>query len=196
MILSVQLTERYAERVGATDERTITFESGINLLVGPNGSGKSTVIEAMMNATEGHESGAGNKGVVVATSGRISGHFFDFEKGNLRTKATMSQGDLFFVQLGSKMRSHGEMNRFVARGLLDERKVEGGAVFLDEPDQALDFDGVVQLVSWLRDCKAAQAIVAVHHPLLVLQPDFNVIEMREGYRDEMAAALAAILETR
>lgn len=193
MITSVKLTGNYAKRVGATRQRTFKFEEGVNLLVGPNGSGKSTIFEAIQKSAAKNEGRGSTEGVEVKTSGPVSTYFFDFEKGNIRTNASFMNGNLFGVQFASMFRSHGEVNRFLAEGLLRRSKIQSGVVMLDEPDQALDYDGVVRLVVWLKECPAKQAIVAVHHPLIVLQPVDNVIELRKGYCKEMREALRALI---
>lgn len=193
MITSMKLTGKYAERVGAKKQRTFSFKEGINLLVGPNASGKSTVVEAITKMSSVNDGGRAPDDVKIRASGKIKVHSFDFEKDSLRTKGHFVDGGLFHVQLASKFKSHGEVNRSMARGMLNDKRIEDGLVVLDEPDQALDYDGIVELVSWLKSCSAKQMIVSVHHPLLVLQSGVNVIELRKGYCEEMKKSLRDLL---
>ena len=194
MITSITLTKKYAERVGAKRSKTFKFRPGINLLVGPNGSGKSTIFEALQEAARGGKGREPPDGIRVKTSDRISTHFFDFEKSNVRTLGHfLDSGAGMMFQLSSKFKSHGEVNRVMARDLLETEMVNDGCVMLDEPDQALDHDGVVHLLAWLKACKAKQVIAAVHHPFIVLQRDLYVIEMRKGFRADMREHMKAAM---
>ena len=193
MIKRITFSGAYAKRVGAELSKTIEFKLGVNLLVGPNGSGKSTVFEAIQVKARDIKTGIANKDIKIDISEPISTNYFDFEKHNLRTKGFFEKGSTM-LQAASKFKSHGEVNRFLAEKMLGDENVKGSCLLLDEPDQALDMDGVVHLLTWLKSCDAKQAIVAVHHPLLVLQQDMHVIEMRDGFVRDMREHLSRVVD--
>lgn len=192
MITSIKLTGKYAERVGAKRQKTFKVRPGLNLLVGPNGSGKSTIFEAIREAARGDRGRKPPDGVEIKSSNKIAIHFFDFEKQNVRTLGHfLDNSDGMLFQMASKFQSHGEVNRVMAKSMLEAESVAEGCVLLDEPDQALDHDGAVHLLVRLKACKAKQVIAAVHHPFIVLQRDLYVIEMRKGFRADMRRHIKA-----
>lgn len=188
MLVRIRLTKKWAERVGAKRQRTFDFKPGVNLLVGPNGAGKSTVIEAIMKHTSKWENDRkkAQKEVPMETSAPIGVAKFDFEKDNPRTMGYF--GNSMAFQIGSKWKSHGEVNRVLIGGF-DDDLLEDKLVILDEPDQALDFDGAALLLEKLKASQSPQMIVSVHHPLLVCSSDFHVIELEEGYAGRVYAAM-------
>jgi predicted ATPase len=186
MITSITLKGKYAQRVGAKCQKTFKIRPGINLLVGPNGSGKSTIFDAIKEAVQGNKRRTPSEEVMIKVSDLITTYFFDFEKQNVRTLGYFlnnSSGMAF--QLSSRFQSHGEVNRTLVESMLEDEKVKDGCVMFDEPDQALDHDGVVRLLALLKACKAKQIIAAVHHPFIVLQRDLYVIETRSGFVRDM-----------
>ena len=188
MIISVTLKDSFAKRVGSKKPKKFNFKTGVNLLVGPNGSGKSTVLEAIYEKSCRPFSYA-----EVETSGPVGVYYFDLEKGNVRTKNTLDNDGLAGFQVMSHFRSHGQVNKDLVKGLLDSEKIRDGVSMLDEPDQALDYDGIISLSSWLSRSKAKQIIVSVHNPLLVLDPSFHVIEMRRGYCKKMRNSIRELV---
>lgn len=185
MLVKIQMKGKWAERVGAKTQRTFYFKPGINLLVGPNGSGKSSIIAAIRNhatARTDHDKEKAMKDAPMETSGPIGLLAMDFEKDNPRTKSYFMDGAMGF-QVGSMYRSHGETTRAIVDGF-DSDEMKDKLVILDEPDQALDFDGAVLLLEKLKASPAAQMVVSVHHPLIVLS-GFYAIELEEGYRDRV-----------
>lgn len=191
MLVRIRLTKKWAERVGAKRQRTFDFKPGVNLLVGPNGSGKSTVIEAIMAHTSKSERDRkkAQKEVPMETNAQIGVAKFDFEKDNPRTMSYF--GSAIAFQVGSKWKSHGEVNRALIGGF-DDGSLEDKLVILDEPDQALDFDGAALLLEKLKASQSPQMIVSVHHPLLVLS-DLHAIELEEGYRERVREAMKGLI---
>jgi predicted ATPase len=192
MLTKLRLTGKYAQRVGNKRSRTFTFAPGVNLLVGPNGSGKSTILSAIVDGAASENRPLDRpQGIECITTGRITLKYFDFEKNNPRTRSHMySSSGLVGFQVGAMFRSHGEVNRDLHEGLMRREHVEGHLVLLDEPDQALDFDGALQLALRLKELPAAQVIAAVHHPVLVsCRKEFRIIEMRQNYTRMMINAM-------
>lgn len=80
--------------------------------------------------------------------------------------------------------SHGESNKQIIKMML-EKEAENCIFFLDEPEQALDIDGLKMLLETIKKSKASQTIVITHHPFIILDSIFNVVEMSEGYYDKI-----------
>lgn len=192
MLTKLRLTGKYAQRVGNKTSRTFAFKPGVNLLVGPNGSGKSTVLSAIMDSAAGEKHPLRRpQGIECTTSDHIQIKYFDFEKNNPRTRSTMySSPGLTGFQVGAMFRSHGEVNKDLHEGLMRPEHIKGHLVLLDEPDQALDFDGALRLALRLKELPAAQIIAAVHHPVIVsCTKEFNIIELRKYYVRTMLSTM-------
>ena len=193
MLAGITLKGKWAKRFGSDGEYSFEFKPGVNLLVGPNGSGKSSILMAIMDAPGKARHGESETDVVVRTAqlpggrgSRFSVKMFDFEKQNPRVRDTARGGhDSFMFQVVSMFKSHGETNRALGVGLLDIEDVRDALVLLDEPDQALDFDGVGELIEALKKCPARQVLVAVHHPRVICSGEFHCVEMVPGYRDRI-----------
>jgi len=196
------LHKRYAERIGKK-RWTLRFAPGVNLLIGPNGSGKSTVVECLREEVLVKEKrdrwgGLKRDQKRYATwdfdGGPMPIFYFDFEKDNPRVGEIGSLEDFGAIKRMSmswkyKALSHGQFTKDVLKEL--ETKASNGKmpfVVMDEPEQALDLDGLRQLHRVLTVIPM-QGVVATHHPFLIADPSFNCIETRAGYRDEVLAAL-------
>lgn len=163
------------------------FNSGVSVLAGSNGSGKSTILEAISNAgNKFKRTSEKDKDVQIKLNDNtmVSFKSFDFEKGNPRTLSYIKSGVERF-QLSARWSSHGETNRALIKGLLDDKEVKDCILLLDEPEQALDFDGMKLLIDCLENCKATQTIVASHAIQLLLHTNFNKIELESGYIDKV-----------
>jgi len=195
----------YAKRLGRS-RITLRFKPGVTLLVGPNGSGKSTVIECLrrevLAKVKTNEWGDRAKDQKRYASWDVVGEtplppfYFDFEKDNPRvggSDGTMSLADIRRMQMRWKYagRSHGQFTKDVLAELESKLISKKGLAFvlIDEPEQALDLEGMRGLHSILRRTDLAQAIVATHHPFLIAEPAFNCVEMRAGYRNEVVDSI-------
>jgi predicted ATPase len=191
MLKSLKISGEWASRVGAKDERIFTFEAGINLLVGPNGSGKSSILQLLMkHGRDCFDREEVEKCSELVCEGSRAMRYFDFEKNNPRTLSMV--GAMAGFQLSTHWWSHGETNQRLGEGLLLTDDVKDAVVLMDEPDQALDFDGCVKLLEHIESCPAAQILVCVHHPVLVLS-NHRAIELVSGYRDRMREALKGLV---
>jgi predicted ATPase len=180
-ILKIELGPKISKRVSR--RKTISFEPGINLLIGPNGSGKSTILRSIRDWKREKPFPK-----VSYNPGRLFS--FDFEKDNPRTKGHF--GNDFEFQVASMFSSHGETTKGLLHFLVDS-KSENAVFLLDEPEQALDIDGLNNLVSDLKISSASQIIIATHSPFLILQKEFHVIEIIKGYRKKIRDALLQLL---
>jgi len=173
----------YLKRLGRRKPVTFQFEPGVNVLAGPNGCGKSSLIEAIFGNAEMKRTEPPQGVTVESTKGTYFA--FDFEKDNPRTKDPHFQPPSMFgfalsAHLGTAG-SHGQITLGLSQHL---REHAGEALFvLDEPDQALDFESTAALVEIMKEAanSGSQVIAAAHHPLILLEPSFNVIEMKRGY---------------
>ena len=197
MLAGITLSGKWAKRFGSEDPRSFEFEPGVNLLIGPNGSGKSSILAAVMDAAGQSRRGEEKTGIdvrLVAGKGKFTVKKFDFEKQNPRVQSSLFGDEgAFMFQVGSMFRSHGEANRALGSGLLALDGVRDALILFDEPDQALDFDGVGELIEALKKCPARQVLVAVHHPRIICLEDFNCIEMVKGYRDKVRLEMLRIV---
>ena len=180
-IISNKLKERILRH-------NIDFVPGVNLLIGPNGSGKSSLLSQIKKSERRSEGDV----VIKADAGVFMA--FDFEKDNTRTKhPNLLPSSMYEVGIVTRFISHGETVKMVLENLTSEDAV-GKMLLLDEPEQALDVDGLLTLVDQLRNTTANQVIVATHSPTLILQPEFNVIELVEGYRQKIRDHVASLIK--
>lgn len=139
----------------------LSFDPGYNVLIGPNGSGKSSILFAIVQC----------KRCAKGLTGRPEYRFFDAEKQNPRTQSYLE--NLFQVQ--AMFRSHGQTMQAVWANF-----PQTNILILDEPETALDIDGIFvlrdKLLMW-----EGQVIIASHNPILWLG---NCMELEEGYRDK------------
>lgn len=200
MLAGITLSGKWAKRLGSEAPRSFDFEPGVNLLVGPNSSGKSSILGAIMDLAGQSRRGEKNPDInvrLVSGKERFAVRMFDFERQNPRVQDRLSGGnDEFVFHIGSMFSSHGEVNRILGKGLTANNTVKDALVLLDEPDQALDFDGVGELIEALRKCPARQVLVAVHHPRIICCQDFHCVELVDGYRDKIWLEMLKLVERR
>lgn len=191
--------------------RKFIFAAGVNILVGPNGSGKSTLLKALIPSpkTPRYDDRSIERQIHlqelrtrISIPKTVTVRWFDFELNNprLATPGMMDLHDLQMWSWGTKLRrkSHGEATREMFETLLSSKDTNQSVILLDEPEQALDFTNLQALREILlkksRGRWSSQFIIATHAPLLVLEPAFNIIEMREGYAAFMRKTLSACLQ--
>jgi len=207
----VQVTGHLAVRVGAKKLRRIYFKRGVNILCGPNGSGKSTTLNAVFPRSKKSKNslaydmdpsqwGFDPKRIKIAGTPGCMVRRFDFEKNNPRTSGhnAFYSGNMGLWAFGrsAEMLSHGEAQKKLMAMLLNtEKDAQHCVMLLDEPEQALDFDGLALLKKSLAQVKSVQFIIATHSPSFILDPSYNVIELVEGYREKIRHALVQILAT-
>lgn len=157
---------------------SVKFKPGTNILIGPNGSGKSTILTVINQK----RSFTKEKEIEIKLKNqqRFEFYYFDFEKQNPRSASKLFEDGGGYFQLASHFLSHGETVKHLHEFLLDS-KVKGCLTLLDEPEQALDLDGVDVLMSYLQKTEATQVIIATHAMSLILNPEYNVIELEENY---------------
>ena len=177
MIKSITLNEQYTKRI---KRKELGFKPGVNLLVGPNGSGKSSIIDAIVCKQFEREKDK----IEIKTTCEFNYMKFDFEKDNLRTRRTVES----MGQILSFWKSHGE----TVKALLGELQSNISVFLLDEPEQALDIDGIEYLLECLHKTKSPQVIIATHSPVLILCPDFHIIELVKGYRERVRKNILAL----
>ncbi len=194
MLTDLELLGKYAERSFVT---TFKFKPGINILVGPNGSGKSTTIQCIKkeilpvkkldewdHPKKDQKRYANWK--VVGLSKVIA---YDFEMDNPRTglpSGLYSQKDITRTLIYKKAvsKSHGEFSKEFIEHIKKPLEDKKSVLFLfDEPEQGLDIDGILTLISFFKKVKSEdQIIVSTHHPLFMCEETFNYIEFKEGYK--------------
>ncbi len=178
----------------ATKQAEFSFYQGVTLLIGANGSGKSSLLRAMRPKT------ASGKFEVSEDDSVKYGLYFDFEKDNPRTSSfelLTAKGEMsfarMFARLDSEFDSHGETQRKILKTLARDATPEH-LVLLDEPEQALDYEGLVLLKQTLRELTSPYVVVATHSPYLILNPSFHVIELTTGYQDKIRSSIEQLLK--
>jgi predicted ATPase len=208
-IVSLTLLKPYASRIGRT-RWTVKFAPGVNVLVGPNGSGKSTILEAIRKEIltkekkdeYGHKLKDQKRHATHVFEGKPMEVFaFDFEKQNPRVDK--GNGWLESIEDIRKMSmrwkyastSHGECTKDILKELdakLTKAK-DPCFVMMDEPEQALDLNGMRELHRILSG-HTVQAVVATHHPFLMADRGFHAIETWPHYREEVMEALLEVAD--
>jgi ABC-type multidrug transport system ATPase subunit len=177
MIQKLTLNGKWKKRIPKRENSIFEFLPGVNLLIGPNGSGKSTIIQSIKTFIKSKNQK--DKSDIELITGNKNIFIFDFEKDSFRTKSYFSSTNVKF-QVSSMFSSHGETTKALINGLSSDN-LENLTLVFDEPDQALDIDGINLLIEQLKICKAEQIIMSVHHPALILS-NFHVIELEPGYK--------------
>jgi len=150
---------------------TLTFRSGLNLLVGDQGSGKSTALRLIINsaksgALDRHDRADAEK-VCKLRVDPMRVMSFDFEKDNPRVSAHFSDRMDYGAQITSRWKSHGEFTNMVLHALLQIDKPT--ILLVDEPDMALSMRSITKLIDIFKDVvsKGCQVLAAVHHPWII-----------------------------
>jgi predicted ATPase len=173
LLKSITIPEKYKNMVSKS---FVEFQSGLNLLIGPNGSGKSTLLNIIQEYKN-------DRTVLDLEPGPY--YFFDFEKHNPRLKSYIDNG----FDIVSRMKSHGEVNRSVISEMSEAKDC---LFIMDEPEQALDVDGIIELLDIVRKSKASQIIMVTHSPLIILSGLFHIVELEDGYYDKHIEAVRRV----
>lgn len=155
--------------------REVNFGPYLNILAGPNGSGKSTILRVVRDDTFGD-----NNGCQVHRTGEANLEWvaFDGEMDNPRAKH--GQGPLQFVNSAG---SHGEVQKRTY-AYIGDRLRPGMLMLLDEPEAAMDLDGVNRLSALITKRRDVQWVVATHSPFLwgmARLEGARLIELKGGY---------------
>lgn len=148
----------------------------ITLLAGPNGSGKSTALDALRELVFGHGHTWQGRDIPVHVEGTCQALFFlSSELDNPRLLSLRGpDGRPKHTQLFSppeaircmdaREMSHGQSNYRELEGAFTDDRFD--VIVMDEPENALDLDGLGWLACQIRSTKK-QVIVATHNPILL-----------------------------
>ena len=197
-MLSALVLQRHTDRVQRSAQLPLTR---VSLLCGPNGSGKSTVLDALNDLITGkppfpdHDWTTSN--VPIVPVGAAKAIFcFSFERDNPRTV------DLRWAHSGaapaavvSRCRSHGQSNYALLSAAFDNEAFD--VMVLDEPEAALDLDGLLQLRELLMSTDK-QVLLATHSPLLLSlkgEQEVSILEFgpQPGYAERVLQAYVGVL---
>lgn len=169
--------------------RTFRFER-TTALVGPNGCGKSTVIRAIKALASAKKNQFLERPPYIETEVSHSRPLlvFDAERDNPRMAGMISSS----WNVISQFRSHGETMRCILGQSLEELDGKKMIIVLDEPEAALDFDGLMKFARLMQSRQQHQFIIATHHPILWRAVD-KVIEFEKGYRQRVEQGLREAL---
>lgn len=162
----------------------VEFGPGINVLAGPNGSGKSTVLRVLRDRDWGMKEGCE---VWREGDDNLDWVAFDSEQDNARFKS--GRGPLQFINTNA---SHGQVQRRTYAFLRD-RIQPGMLLMFDEPESALDMDGMADFVQTIKSRADCQWILATHHPALWQLPGARIIELRQGHVARTVAKWRALV---
>lgn len=162
------------------------FKEGVNLLVGPNGSGKTTIFNILTGKLQEDRS----EMKITGSNKYVS---FSSEVQASRNKGSFSQdATKFHVELSGHFKSRGQYTMDYVRVLKYYDPEEDGMILMDEPEQALDKDNQLKLVSLLKEKPITQAIIATHSPFLIFS-GFHIIELNEGYVENLRQELRKLV---
>lgn len=148
----------------------------VTLLAGPNGSGKSTALDALRDLVFGHGRTWQGHDIPVQVEGTCQALFFlssEFDNPRLhslrgpdgRPKHTQRFTPIETIRcLDAGEMSHGQSNYREMEGAFTDDRFD--VVVMDEPENALDLDGLGWLASQIRTTEK-QVIVATHNPILL-----------------------------
>ena len=170
-VISVKISGEMKNRI---NKEKISFKPGPNVIIGENGSGKSSLFQVLLQPSKEVKE--------TCKVNSISGTYyaFDFEKDNPRKKGFISE----MSHITSRFVSHGQSNQAIIK-CMGQDDAKDCMFFLDEPEQALDINGLELLISTVKKSKASQILIITHHPFIILDPIFNVIELTDGYYNDI-----------
>jgi ABC-type cobalamin/Fe3+-siderophores transport system ATPase subunit len=164
----------------------LTLSQGVNVVVAPNGRGKSTVFNAVQSLVMEGE----YKGNVVMTGkprseNRQNMMFFsvkDMLPKNMMRDINPSDNDAtdqVGFWFGRQSLSHGQSTHEL---MVDINEIcengTTGCIFIDEPELAMDAENLIHLITMIKKhAETVQFVIVSHHPWLVLNQDFNVVEL-------------------
>jgi predicted ATPase len=170
-VISVKISGEMKDRI---NKEEIFFKPGPNVIIGENGSGKSSLFQVLLQPSKEIKE--------TCKVDSIAGTYyaFDFEKDNPRKKGFISE----MSHITSRFVSHGQSNQAIIKCMTQD-DAKNCMFFLDEPEQALDINGLKLLISTVEKSKASQILIITHHPFIILNPIFNVIELTDEYYDSI-----------
>jgi predicted ATPase len=151
----------------------------ITVLAGPNGSGKSTFIDTLREYIFARTPWTDETAPVDVDGSCQAVYFVSSELDNPRLYAKrgpdgrqlhsqqMSGMDIAKGMICREM-SHGQSNYFLMEGIFDDDRFD--VVVFDEPENALDLDGLGWLYKQIQKT-SKQVIVVTHNPLLLKLKD-------------------------
>lgn len=191
MIKSITINkdyEKWYRLFCAKTEESITLElkDGINIIASPNGKGKTTIMEASQAFLMSKEK---PDGVILepgySKKDKPAVYFFatkDMEPqrmmDNINPMSSSSTDEVAFWFNRTSL-SHGQSTRELMVDI-NELATNGnaGCIIIDEPEIAMDSDNIVLLINEINKLKTkVQFIIVSHHPWIVLNKDFNVINL-------------------
>jgi predicted ATPase len=175
------VTGKICDRLKKSD---LSFIPGINLLIGPNGSGKSTIFQILSKRIKVGDTIYQDSRVTFDIDGQPKTFSFDFEKDSPRVKGRVDTG----FDIASRWHSHGQSVAAII-AMVRSQEAKDHVMLMDEPEQALDLENLKLLISSLHASPATQIILVTHSPFLIMQPDFHVVEMVDGYRGQVVTAV-------
>ena len=168
----------------------------VTFLCGPNGSGKSTVIDAIdefINRVPRDGGWTAEKAPIQIEGSAQAVLIYSMEKDNPRTLAGYDAPAAMVVRkIWAVERSHGQSNYSTLEDVFQMPDFD--VMVLDEPESALDLDGLL----WLRIMLMStdkQVILATHSPVLLSllgSPNVSVQNFGEiNYDQRLLASFSA-----
>lgn len=178
MLTSIQI--RKPEALERIQRDPVIPLTRITVFAGPNGSGKSTAVDTVREYFFARPGTWTDENALVNIEGSCLAVFFvssEMDNPRLHAKrdaqghqmhAQMLSG--FDVALGMMCQgmSHGQSNYFLMEDLFKQERFD--VIVLDEPENALDLDGLGWLHKQIRKT-TKQVIVVTHNPLLLALKD-------------------------
>jgi predicted ATPase len=199
MIKSTTITNEFKNwyRLYCSKEKelTIEFKDGVNVLVSPNGKGKTTFLKAIHSLIINPNDTSGVSISAKSNPERPNVFFFSIKDMNPELEMhKISPLDHFASEKSAlliqrNMLSHGQSTSELMDDIVEiVNNGTAGCIIIDEPEIALDAINLSKLIYMLNTLKdKAQFIIVSHHPWLVLNNDFNVVNFVDelDYQSEM-----------
>lgn len=139
----------------------------VTMLAGPNGAGKSTVLDALQELilNPSRKQWTRESAPILVEGDCKAVYCLNFEKDNPRTvDPQYLPGASYGAALLSRFKSHGQSNYKLLCESFDSDLFD--VMVLDEPECALDLDGLITLRQRLMST-SKQIILATHSPMLL-----------------------------
>jgi ABC-type multidrug transport system ATPase subunit len=193
MLKKIKITQDFIKKERILDgtfkgDFELNFQKGINVLTAPNGAGKTTIMNCINDTIIDKKVVRGFSFETTYEKDDQPKNWFFFSMKDMTAKEQLSQVSPFdqqnyagrFILWANRLYlSHGQQMKEVLLDIKELAEVSD-VILIDEPETALDLLSIVEFIEVLTNIHDTQIILISHHPLMVFNEQFNIIEFSKS----------------